>query len=356
MLSALGHFDGDFGLAVNLAGQGIDGVELQAVMAHAGANLPGDQRILLRHVVRDDENGGSVIDVRHGGERILGARAQRGGQADVIGGAMVIEIVGAERDAGEAVQQVIFFVCGVVRADHADGAAAVRGVHLLDAACDFLECVLPARGLELSVAAHEWLADAFRIRGEIVAEATLGAQEFAVEAGMVPIIGAQDFVVAHAERGLAAVRAMGARLRDVGHLPGARLITIRAAGERADRADVDAHTAFFACQLVGLVRQDYGEHAAGADAERFHVHAFVADAHAAEAENAARRIVIDQRRPFLLGRVELFLDEAGFVQAVAEGHILQLALATFVADRAIERVIREQELDHVLAGFVDLVG
>ena len=54
--------------------------------------------------------------------------------------------------------------------------------------------------------------------------------------------------------------------------------------------------------------------------------------------------------------MQLFFDEAGFVEAVAERHVLQFALAAFVADGTIERVIREQEFDHVLARFVDLIG
>ena len=105
-----------------------------------------------------------------------------------------------------------------------------------------------------------------------------------------------------------------------------------------------------------LFRKDHGIHSARADAEGLYVHAFVAYAHAAEAENAARRIVIDQRRPFLLGSVEFFLDETGLVEAVAEGHVLQFALAAFVANGAIERMVREQELDHVLASAMDLIG
>ena len=229
-------------------------------------------------------------------------------------------------------------------------------VHLLQAARHFFERVFPAGGLELAVAAHERAAHALGIAGELVAEAALGAEEFAVEAGMVAIIRAQNFVVADAQRGLAAVRAVRAGVGDVGHLPRARLVAVGAAGERADRADIDAHAAFFAGELAWLVRQDHRLHAARANSERLHVHAFIAHAHAAEAENAARGVVIDQRRPFFLGRVQLFLDEARLVEAVAEGHVLQFALAALVAHGAIERMVREQELDHVLARAMHLLG
>ena len=43
-----------------------------------------------------------------------------------------------------------------------------------------------------------------------------------------------------------------------------------------------------------------------------------------------------------------------FIEAVAEDHVLQFALAAFVADGAIERMIGEQEFEHVLARLVDL--
>ena len=132
-------------------------------MADAGANLPGDQRILLRDVVADQQNRVRVVNIRHGGERILRVRAESGGEAGVVGGAVMIEIVGAESDAREAIQQIVFFVGGVIRADHADGGRAVRGVHLLQAARDFFERVFPARGLELAVAADQRLANAFGI-------------------------------------------------------------------------------------------------------------------------------------------------------------------------------------------------
>ena len=49
-------FTSVLGLAMDFASTAIDHVERASVMAHAGANLPGDQRILLRHVVADQQN------------------------------------------------------------------------------------------------------------------------------------------------------------------------------------------------------------------------------------------------------------------------------------------------------------
>ena len=137
-------------------------------------------------------------------------RAERGDEAGVIRGAMVIEIVGAERDAREAIQQIIFFVRGAIRADEADRGRAVLLVHLLQPARNFLERIFPAGGFEFAIAANERLADALGMLCEIEAEAALGAEKIAVDAGKVAIVGAQNFVVANAESGLAAVRAVRA--------------------------------------------------------------------------------------------------------------------------------------------------
>ena len=173
---------------------------------------------------------------------------------------------------------------------------------------------------------------------------------------MVAIVGAQDFVVANAERGLAAVRAVRTGLGNVGHFPRARLVAVGSAGKRADRTDVDAHAAFFAGERAFFIRQDYGMHATGADAESFHVHALIAHAHAAEAENAARRVIKNERRPLLFRVMQFFFCETAVIEAVAEGHVLQFAFAALVADRAIERMIGEEKLDHVFARFVNLGG
>ena len=114
-------------------------------------------------------------------------------------------------------------------------------------------------------------------------------------------------------------------------------------------ADIDAGAALVALQVVALVGRDFGDDAAVDDAQRLHAHAFVADAHAAVAEDAARRIEEDYRRELLLRRVHLGLGVAALAGAVAEHHVLQLALAALVAHRAIQRVVGEQQFQHRLA-------
>src|SRR5437016_3754401 len=97
---------------------------------------------------------------------------------------------------------------------------------------------------------------------EVECVAALDAQEFAIDTGVVAVVAADDLVVAHAQGGFASIRAVGADGAHVLHLPGTRLVSIGAAGERTDRADVYAHAALIALEVVLVVRRDLGIDAA----------------------------------------------------------------------------------------------
>ena len=182
-----------------------------------------------------------------------GFGAKRGEQAGVIGGAVMIDVVGAERGAREAAEQIIFFVGGVIRADHADGGSAVSSRTCFRRRATSSSASSQVTGSSLPLRRTSGWRMRSGLRGEIEAEAAFAAEKFAVDAGLIAIIGAKDFVVADAEGGLAAIRAMGAGRGNVRHFPWPRLVTIGAAGERADRANIDAHAALFAVQLAGML-------------------------------------------------------------------------------------------------------
>src|SRR6185437_13606864 len=148
---------------------------------------------------------------------------------------------------------------------------------------------------------------------------------------------------------------MGANRADVIHLPRTCLIAIRSAGQRADRANVDAGSAFVAIKMVGIVWNDLRMHAAIPNAERIDTQAFVADPNAAIAQDAAGRVVVNHRRPLLLILMNLDLDKAAFRGAIAEGHVLQFAFAAFIANRTVERVVRKQKFEHALASALYLL-
>jgi hypothetical protein len=134
----------------------------------------------------------------------------------------------------------------------------------------------------------------------------------------------------------------------------AGLVAIAAAGERADGADVDAHTALFAVELIATIGSDDRGDAAVLNPKGPDIHAFAADAGAAVAEDTAGAIVEDRRRPLLLIAVALGVDHEALAGAILEGHVLQLALSAGVAHGAVEGVVAEEEFDGSFAGLGDL--
>ncbi len=266
---------------------------------------------------------------------------------------MVVNVVGAQHGARELLQQIIFFVGGAIGADHAERLPAVRVLDLLELFANQVDGFFPGCGLELALAADHGLLEAARVVRKIEGVASLDAQEIAVDAALVAVVAAHDVHAGvgapHAQRGLAAVAAVSAHGADVVHLPGARLVAVGAAGERAHGADVNAHAALFAPQGILLVGRDHLRGAAVLDAQRPHVHGFAADAHAAVAHDAARPVEVDHRRPLLLVAMVLDVNQLGLGGAVGERHVLELALAAGIAHRAIQGMVAEQHLQHRFA-------
>ena len=85
------------------------------------------------------------------------------------------------------------------------------------------------------------------------------------------------------------------------------------------------------------------------DAEFRRSRDLVAEAGAALAKDAARRVQCDVRPKVLLRRDALGLDESAVAPAVVEGMVLQLALPGLVAPGTVQGVVDEQELHDPLA-------
>ena len=96
----------------------IGDVEMRAVQADAGANLPGESRMLLGGIVAEEQNGRRTGEVA---ERSFGFAAERGGKGRIVRGAVMVDVIGGEDGAGELLEEIRFFVGGPVRADDADG-------------------------------------------------------------------------------------------------------------------------------------------------------------------------------------------------------------------------------------------
>src|SRR5262249_48949512 len=119
------------------------------------------------------------------------------------------------------------------------------------------------------------------------------------------------------------------------HLPGAGFVAVSSRSESADGADIDAHPALFALEVIFPVRNDSGTHATVLDSQSPNIHAFAANTHAAVAQDAAGPIEIHYRRPLLLVAMMFEFDVAGIRSAVGKRHVLQFAFATRITDRTI---------------------
>ncbi len=123
--------------------------------------------------------------------------------------------------------------------------------------------------------------------------------------------------------------------------------------ERADRAQVDN----VALQLRGHrlfeIGGDLGILAAADQAEFGNAGNFGREADAARAVDAAVHHRLDERADILVFDGALVFLIARTVDA--EGHrlVLQVAFAALVADRAIQRMVDQQEFHHAFAGLLD---
>ena len=267
---------------------------------------------------------------------------------------MMIDVVGAQSLPRKLRQEKILFVGGAIRSDHAKLAVARLG--LAELGRDYFERLGPGNRLVTFFGAHHGRLQAVRVLSEIESVAAFHAEELIVDAAAVAVVAAHDLVTADTQRGFATIGAVGTDCSDVFHFPRPRLISIRTTGERAHGTNVDAGAALVAFQVIAVIRNNFGNRTTIADAQRSHSHAFVAGAHAAVTQDAARCVEIDHGRPLLFVGVELALDEAALARAVAEHHVLQLALTALVAHRTIQRMIRQQEFERTLARLLHHVG
>ena len=89
--------------------------------------------MLVGGIAADEQDGAGGSDVAQAGG-FAGMACERAGEGGVVGGALVVDVVGAENGAREFLQQVILFVGGAVGADDADGCAAARVANFFELA------------------------------------------------------------------------------------------------------------------------------------------------------------------------------------------------------------------------------
>ncbi len=140
-------------------------------------------------------------------------------------------------------------------------------------------------------------------------------------------------------------------------LPGPRRVAERLRRERAHGADVDHVAGQLGVHAPTDERDDLRVLAAADHAELHHAGDLLPEAHATRALDAARHFLRRHERSQVLVEDDaLGLGIAGRRPPVADREILQLAFAALVADRAVERMVDQQEFHHALLRLLRLRG
>ena len=221
-----------------------------------------------------------------------------------------------------------------------------------------VERLLPRHGLEAAPAdALQRLAEPVLGAQVRVREAALVADPALVDLGVVAGEDPLDLALAHRRVDVAADGTEAADGRHVDDLPRPPLEAVLRRQQRADRAelgDVAGERARVGQVLEG---RDHGHRAAVGGDELAVLRDALAEARAAVAEDAALAVERDR------GRDRDRLLEGQLLEAhprvagpVAEGEVLQRALAALVADRAVERVVDEDELERRVLPLRRLLG
>ena len=262
------------------------------------------------------------------------------------------QVAGAEPLAEQALEQERLLVGGVAARQR----RRLRA-RLLQRSARRRQRLLPRRGHQLGALAHQRLDDPLVDVHGLVAEAAAVAHPAVVDLRVVAREHAHDALVAHGQLDVAvrrAARADRARALDV---PRPRAEAVRARRQRADRAQLDDVARERADVRMAVERADVAVRAALEQDQLVVLADLLREAHAAVAEDAALAVDRDRRRQLeRLLEVALGLDEARRARPPAVRDVLQRALAALVADRAVERVVDEQELDHRALGLVHAVG
>ncbi len=160
---------------------------------------------------------------------------------------------------------------------------------------------------------------------------------------------AQHLPVARIEADAAADRVRHVDRFGLGQLPRPGEEGVGLRGQGADRAQIDDVGRQLRAQRPLDIGADLHVLAAPGGPELLHPGNFGQKADAARAVDAARHVGLDQRAEILVADRALALLEPAAVEAVGHRLVLQVALAALVADRAVERMVDQQELHDPVA-------
>ena len=150
--------------------------------------------------------------------------------------------------------------------------------------------------------------------------------------------------------------APGAGRLDLLEVPWAGGEAVRRRGQRSDGADLDRVARVVRAERSTWEGRDLDLVTSPGEVDQCLTGDLLGEACAAAALDAALTVQEDQLRDGQrLGEVTLLLDESRLSWAVDKGLVLERALTALVADRAVQRVVGEQELEHAVLRLLDLL-
>ena len=317
--------------------------QLCAAAAHGPADERGQHRLLLGRIDAGQHDDVGLLHVANGAQP---ARVSLHGRS-----AAVIDVIAAHQPAHQFLQQVGRLVAQLGRAD---GAHRSRTLHVGREGQSLRyqgQRLIPAGLAQLAalVVANHRLGQALRRVHEGVHEAALVADPLVVDGHVLAGHDPAQLVNARVQPHVAALRAV--RTDGVGALQLPRPVAeaADAVGQCAHRTEIDNVAAGLGVHRLLREEVDHRLAAAVEQAELRLVLPLFQVTDAAPTDDAALLVQHDQiadRVALLL--VGLDLLELGRAGAVLERLVLQWALAAFVADRAVQRVVDEDELQRVL--------
>ena len=313
-----------------------DREHLRAALADSLLDAGVDERCLTTEVRANEQDHIGILDIRDAGVEVDGGQARR-----VISEACLAAF---KHRAAERLHQLARgkhrFAIDLIACD---GGNRLAG--LISSSGDSLQRIGPLNGHELTILANERLVEA-ALHKAIDRVARLIARPFLVHVFVDARHGAQHLTATAVE---ADVGAHGIHHVDGGSVlqfPRPRHEGVGLGCQRTDGAEINN----IARELTGdsalKIAGDLHILAATNRADFFNPRHFFGKADTARALDAARHHRLDERAHILLGHGALVLVIARATTSISHRLILQIALATLIANRAIERVVDEKKLHH----------
>src|SRR5439155_12952361 len=253
----------------------------------------------------------------------------------------------AERSA-EPPEEEYLLVRRPRRDDDADAARPVLAGEVAESSRHLADRARPGGWQEFVLAAHQRMREPALTLEVAVGEPAGVAHPVLVHRRVLARLEAEDAALAMVDLDVAAVGARAAHRVGALQVPDTRAEAEVAAGECPDRTDVDDVAGVRIVEHLAGRQLDLAVVAALVDGELARVRHLVQEARAASAEDAPLLVEHDQRpdRDRLLLPDLRRQREAAPLPVVVHVVLLELALAGLVADRAVDRMVDEQELEH----------